>query len=103
MGWKSFTAAVLCGLLVTSGSVQAAGDIDAGKTKASSCAGCHGADGKGKSPNPAIAGMDQSAFAEKMNGYKSGTITHMMMNTLAKKLSDEDMANLGAYYASLPK
>ncbi len=103
MRWKAFIATAVCGLLLTYGSAQAAGDIDAGKSKSSSCAGCHGADGKGKSPNPPIAGMEEGEFSEQMNGYKSGTIKHMMMNMLAKKLSDEDIANLAAYYASLPK
>ncbi len=103
MRWKALIATAVCGLLLTYGSVQAAGDIDAGKTKSSSCAGCHGADGKGKSPNPSIVGLDEGQFSEKMNGYKSGAVKHMMMNMLAKKLSDADIVNLAAYYASLPK
>ncbi|MEE8428792.1 MAG: cytochrome c [Gammaproteobacteria bacterium] len=103
MRWKALIVTAVCWSLLTYGSAQAAGDIEAGKAKASSCVGCHGADGKGKSPNPPIAGMDEKQFSEKMNGYKSGTTKHMMMNMLSKKLSDENIANLAAYYASLPK
>jgi len=103
MGSKVLTTIAICGLLLTFGTAQADGDINAGETKSSSCASCHGADGKGKAPNPPIAGMAAADFTEKMNGYKSGAIKHMMMNMLSKKLSDEDIANLAAYYASLPQ
>ena len=39
--------------------VQAAGDVQAGKAKAAACAGCHGSNGEGISPNPALAGKSE--------------------------------------------
>ena len=83
------------------GSAWAAGDIDAGKAKASVCAGCHGANGEGKAPNPALAGKDEKAFAQAMQDYKSGKRSNAAMKTFASSLSDQDVANLAAYYASL--
>jgi cytochrome c553 len=78
-----------------------AGDVAAGKAKSKSCAGCHGADGKGKKDNPAIAGQPEAQFIKAMGEYKSGAREHKMMKKFAGKLSDEDIANLAAYYASL--
>ncbi|MDH3595108.1 MAG: c-type cytochrome [Rhodospirillales bacterium] len=97
--WLIAAAAVLA--LGVAGTAQAAGDAAAGKTKAKSCAGCHGADGKGVKKNPPLAGKDEAAFVAAMNDYKSGAKKHSMMNMLAKKLSDADIANLAAYYSSL--
>lgn len=81
----------------------AAGDAAAGKAKASSCAGCHGANGEGKAKYPAIAGMDEKKFVADMQEYKSGKRTNGMMKSAAAKLSDDDIQNLAAYYASLKK
>lgn len=84
-----------------SGPAQAVGDVDAGMALAKKCAGCHGANGEGKKDNPPIAGMDESAFIQGMADYKSGKKEHKAMMSAAKKLSDEDFANLAAYYATL--
>jgi len=97
--WLIVAAAVLA--LGMAGTAQAGGDAAAGKAKAKSCVGCHGADGKGVKKNPPIAGKDEAAFVAAMNDYKSGAKKHSMMNMLTKKLSDADIANLAAYYASL--
>jgi cytochrome c553 len=83
------------------GTAQAAGDVQAGKAKAAGCAGCHGAEGQGVPPNPKIAGMSEDRFAAAMADYKSGKRNHAVMKALAAPLSDQDVANLAAYYASL--
>ena len=88
-------------LLGIVGPTQAAGDAQAGKAKAASCAGCHGANGEGKAPNPALGGKAESEFVQAMNDYKSGKRANALMKTLAGPLSDQDIANLAAYYASL--
>jgi len=80
---------------------QAAGDADAGKAKAKSCAGCHGANGEGKKDNPPLAGMAEDKFVQAMQDYKSGKLENKAMVRAAKKLSDEDFADLAAYYATL--
>jgi len=87
-------------LMAASGVVSAAGDAAAGQQKAAQCSSCHGANGEGVGANAKIAGMDQGAFVKMMNAYKSGKRKHMMMEMFAKKLSDQDNADLAAYYAS---
>ena len=44
--------------------------------------------------------MDEAAFVKAMNDYKSGARKHMMMEMFAKKLSDQDNADLAAFYAT---
>ncbi len=84
------------------GSAQAAGSAAAGKTKAQACADCHGDDGKGDDKNPSIAGMSVDKFTKAMAEYKAGTRTKSQkMIKEAKKLSDADVADLAAYYATL--
>lgn len=80
---------------------QAAGDPAAGKARATGCAGCHGANGEGVKPNPALAGKPEDGFVQAMKDYKSGKRANAVMKSMAASLSDQDMANLGAYYASL--
>ena len=79
-----------------------AADIDAGKARSGICAGCHGA--AGISPTPAwpnLAGQHAAYLEKQLQNYKSGVRTDAMMQPQAKMLSDADMANLAAYYASL--
>lgn len=80
---------------------QAAGDVEAGKAKAGMCAGCHGANGQGVGANPALAGESEAKFLKAMKDYKSGKLDNAVMKAFASKLSDQDTANLAAYYASL--
>ena len=88
-------------VFAASGPARAAGDAAAGEAKAKSCAGCHGANGEGKKKNPPIAGMPESEFVQAMQDYKSGKRDDKSMVRAAKKLSDEDFANMAAYYATL--
>jgi len=83
------------------GAAQAAGDVQAGKAKTAGCAGCHGANGEGKQSGPALAGKSEQAFIQAMNEYKTGKRNNAMMKTFAGQLSDQDIANVAAYYASL--
>ena len=82
-------------------SAQAGGDAAAGKAKATACGGCHGANGEGKAPNPALAGKPEDQFVQALKDYKSGKRANGVMKTLSAPLSEQDMANLAAYYASL--
>ena len=94
---------VLAASLGLVGTAQAAGDAAAGKAKAAVCAGCHGANGEGKAPNPALAGKSEDALVQAMQDYKSGKRNNPVMKTFVTSLSDQDIANLAAYYASLKK
>jgi cytochrome c553 len=90
-------------LLAMAGIAQAAGDVGAGKTKAARCAGCHGANGEGVGPNPALAGKPEAEFVQAMEDYKSGKRNNAVMKGMTAALSAADMGNLAAYYASLKK
>lgn len=79
-----------------------AADIDAGKTKASSCAGCHGAAGISAAPTyPNLAGQKAAYLEKQLKAFRDGTRKDPLMNAMAKPLSDRDIANLAAYYESL--
>jgi cytochrome c553 len=91
-------------LVAASGVAFAGGDAAAGKTKAASCGGCHGANGISAAPdvNPSLAGMDETAQIQAMMEYKDGTRDHATMKVLVMPLSDQDMADIAAFYASQP-
>lgn len=93
--------AVIVGSLGLAGAAQAAGDAAAGKADATSCAMCHGPDGQGTKIAPKLAGMDQGAFVQALNDYKSGKKSNAMMQAQAHKLSPQQEGDLAAYYASL--
>jgi cytochrome c553 len=80
---------------------HAAGNAEAGKTKSAPCAPCHGANGQGVPPNPALKGKSEDEILQAMKDYKSGKKANAVMKAFANPLSDQDMADLAAYYASL--
>jgi cytochrome c553 len=82
------------------GAAQAAGDVAAGKAKAKACAGCHGANGEGVKPNPVLAGKSEDELVQAMKDYKSGKRVNPIMKSMVASLSDQDMSNLGAFFAS---
>jgi cytochrome c553 len=94
----SLTAAAL--VLLHAG-VQAAGDIDAGQAKSAPCAACHGADGNSPSPAfPILAGQYQDYLIHALKEYQSGVRKNPIMSGFAAPLSDQDRADLAAYFAS---
>ena len=88
-------------LLTSTGAAFAGGDASAGEAKAATCSGCHGADGMGNADNPPIAGLETAYFVEQMAAFKSGARENAMMQMFAGQLSDDDMADLAAYYSTL--
>ena len=90
-----------CAVLVASGFAQADGDAVVGQALAKKCVVCHGKMGEGKMKNPPIAGLNQAAFVKNMHDYKSGARKNKMMKMVVKKLSDQGIADLAAYYATL--
>ncbi len=88
-------------LLLATGATQAAGDPAAGKAKAAACSACHGPSGQGVPPNPALAGKSADQLLQAMQDYKSGKRANAVMKAMTAGLSDQDMANLAAYFASL--
>jgi len=68
----------------------------------SKCAKCHGPHGEGVKKNPVLAGLAPEDFIERMNQYKTGAREHKIMAKFAKSLTDEEIAELAAYYHGLP-
>lgn len=88
--------------LTAAANVAVAGDVAAGKAKAATCAGCHGADGISAVPTyPNLAGQKEAYLVATLKGFRDGTRKNATMNPMAKPLSDADIENLAAYYASL--
>ena len=88
--------------IVAASNVAMAGDAAAGKAKAATCAGCHGAAGISAVPTyPNLAGQKEAYMTKQMKAFKDGTRKDPTMNAMAKPLSDADMANISAYYAGL--
>jgi len=83
------------------GAAQAAGDAKAGKAKAGTCAGCHGANGEGVAPNPPLTGKKDQQLLQALKDYKTGKRANAIMKPVASPLNDQEMADLAAYYASL--
>jgi cytochrome c553 len=98
---KLLLTVVIVASLGAVAAAEAAGDVAAGKTKAALCAGCHGANGQGVPPNPALKGKTEDALVEALKDYKSGKRNNAVMKAFAVQLNDQDIANLAAYYASL--
>jgi cytochrome c553 len=92
--------AMVVALFGIAGAAQAAGDVAAGKAKAKACAGCHGANGEGVKPNPVLAGKSEDELVQAMKDYKSGKRVNPVMKSMVASLSDQDMSNLGAFFAS---
>jgi len=90
-------------LLGAFGIAHAAGAAQAGKAKAAACAGCHGPNGEGIGPNPPLAGKSEDQIVQALQDYKSGKRANPIMKPMAAMLGDQDMSDIGAYYASLKK
>ena len=86
--------------LMLSGSAVAA-DAAAGKAKAAACAACHGQSGIATAPDaPNLAGQPEEYLGAQLKAYRSGARKHEVMSLMAKPLSDVDIANLAAWFAS---
>lgn len=80
-----------------------AGDIRAGQTRSTVCAACHGPQGLAIAPNfPNLAGQSATYLYVQLKTFKGGQRSDPVMSGQAATLSDADMRNLAAYYASLP-
>ena len=99
---RQMLVAVIAATLST-GAV-AAGDAGAGKAKAAVCAGCHGMNGKSMVPNyPSLAGQNAAYIEGALKAYKTQErkgYQAAIMYGMAATLSDQDIADLAAYYAS---
>jgi cytochrome c553 len=80
------------------------GNPAAGKDKSQLCQGCHGEFGNSTEPLvPKLAGQYGKYIAKELRNYQAGVRTHQIMNAMAGTISDDDLADIAAYFASQPK
>jgi cytochrome c553 len=85
--------------VVAEGSL-AAGDAAAGEGKVVMCAACHGADGNSAAPNfPKLAGLGEKYLTKQMMDIKSGARNVPEMTGMLTALSDQDIADIAAFFA----
>lgn len=96
---KIIVSLLLCLGLI--GAVQAAGDPAAGQAKTIVCGACHGVDGNSPVANfPKLAGQGERYLLKQMQDIKSGARPVVEMTGMLDPLSDQDMADIAAYYAA---
>lgn len=96
---KNLVLSVLLGFTAAN---SIAADLEAGKVASASCGACHGQAGVSANPEwPNLAGQKEAYLASQLKAFKSGERKSALMSPMATPLSEEDMANLAAYYASL--
>jgi cytochrome c553 len=100
----SFKFSFVAVSLAAISSVSWASDISEGQKKAEVCAACHGKDGNTPiDPSyPKLAGQHANYLERTLKNYKSGARKNAIMGAQAALLSNKDIENVSAYYASLP-
>ena len=91
----------LCGTALSAIPAPAA-DIAAGKEKAEMCVACHGENGISQTENiPSLAGQPDQFIQWQLVFFRSGTRKNEQMQLIVEQLSNDDIRNLGAWFASL--
>jgi cytochrome c553 len=97
---------VLAGSLLAAvmiGSPAHAADVAAGKAKAELCVGCHGENGISQMENiPSLAAQPDQFIQWQLVYFRAGTRKNEQMQPIVEQLDNEDIRNLGAYFAQLP-
>ena len=94
--------ALLALVLVAAALPGAAADSAAGRQKARSCAVCHGALGLSSAADtPNLAGQPELYLATQLRAYRGGKRQHEVMSVMAKPLSDTDIDDLAAWFATI--
>ena len=92
-------------ILVASGAQAAEGDPAAGEIKAYTCAGCHGIPGYNNAyPTynvPKVGGQNYEYLVSALKSYRAGERDHPTMELQASSLSDQDINDISAYFASV--
>lgn len=88
-------------LLLAANNIVTAADAAAGKNKAAMCVACHGADGNSINPSwPHLAGQGTKYLSKQLKDFRDGNRTDPQMTAMAAALSDQDIADIAAYYAT---
>ena len=99
-GKRALAAALLLPLLGTH--ALAAGNVAAGRQKALQCQTCHGLDGSSKLPEaPNLGGQPEIYLAKSLDDFRKGIRKNDMMSIVVQQLTDQDVADLAAYYAAI--
>jgi cytochrome c553 len=93
---------VAVGFAVLCGPLAHAADVAAGKEKAELCIGCHGENGISQMENiPSLAGQQDQFIQWQLVYFRAGSRKNEQMQPIVEQLNNEDIRNLGAYFASL--
>lgn len=104
MSFRVARSAIALCVVALAGQAYAAGDVAAGKEKAEICAACHGDQGIPEMTNvPALAGQNDNYLQWQLVYFRRGSRKNDQMSPIAQDLTDKDIRNLGAYFASLPR
>jgi cytochrome c553 len=89
-------------LLLVADPANAAGNVTTGRQKALQCQTCHGLDGLSKLPEaPNLGGQPEPYLVKSMNDFRKGVRKNDMMSLVVQQLSDQDVADLAAFYAAI--
>jgi cytochrome c553 len=95
-------AGTLLAAIIVGGSFAQAADIAAGKEKAELCVGCHGDNGISQMENiPSLAAQPDQFIQWQLVFFRAGTRKNEQMQPIVEQLNNEDIRNLGAYFAQL--
>jgi cytochrome c553 len=100
---KTLVGFVLAGAIFAGGSAVRAADVAAGKAKATEvCGACHGENGISQTENiPSLAGQLDQYIQWQLVYFRAGSRKNEQMQPIVEPLNNEDIRNLGAYFASL--
>jgi len=97
----SLAGSLLAAVMI--GSPTHAADVAAGKAKAELCVGCHGENGISQLENmPSLAGQPDQFIQWQLVYFRAGTRKNEQMQPIVEQLTNDDIRNLGAYFAQLP-
>jgi cytochrome c553 len=98
---RAFCGLALASSVLTSAPTHAA-DLAAGKEKAELCTGCHGEGGISQTENiPSLAGQPDQFVQWQLVFFRAGTRKNEQMQPIVEQINNDDIRNLGAYFASL--
>jgi cytochrome c553 len=101
MKMKKSVLNLLLSVIVSAPLTVTAADIAQGEKLAAKCIGCHAVNGTPSPVGKPISGKDTAFISDQLKVYKDGSIKNPIMNAQASQLSDDDIANLAAYYNSI--
>ena len=101
--WSVGGLAAIALSVVAGTPTYAQGSAEAGQAKAAACAACHGLDGNSITPEwPSLAGQHPNYTRRQLLSYQTGEREDVLMTSFASTLSEEDIDDLSAYFATLP-